>query len=193
MEISIDERMTKKAKTLLEDDPINIATIKKEREKAYNTIRKNRIRNEIFYKKKNYFQEEIRNSQFNNNQIIIPKLNINPKLKNDTYINELIKSDNYDTIFEFIKEIYNNQNFNIDILKYGLFCLNEKLLNLEKNILEDFIKKYNFKEIIYLLLMYSKNEINKIDFDDVILKLTYQIIVNYCYCSYEGQGWQRLQ
>ena len=118
MEISIDERMAKKAKTLLEDDPINISTIKKEREKAYNTIRKNRIRNEIFYKKKNYFQEEIRNSQFNNNQIIIPKLNINPKLKSDTYINELIKSDNYDKIFEFIKEIYNNQTFNIDILKY---------------------------------------------------------------------------
>ena len=185
MEISIDERMAKKAKTLLEDDPINISTIKKEREKAYNTIRKNRIRNEIFYKKKNYFQEEIRNSQFNNNQIIIPKLNINPKLKSDTYINELIKFDSYDKIFEFIKEIYNNQTFNMDILKYGLFCLNEKLLNLEKNISEDFIKKYNFKEMIYLLLMYSKNEINKIDFDDVMLKLTYQIIVNYCYCSYD--------
>jgi hypothetical protein len=108
-------------------------------------------------------------------------------LKDEKYINELLSSNKFNTIFEYIKEIYNtNNNFNIDKIKYGLYLLNEKLLNSnDENIIQDIIFLYNnnFKEIIFLLLNYSKNENCKIDFDPIILKLTYQILANYSfYC-----------
>ena len=61
------------------------------------------------------------------------------------------------------------------MVKYGLFCLNEKLLNNENKgenmIVDNFESNYNFKEIIYLLLVYSKGERKKIDYVPNILKL----------------------
>ena len=147
-------------------------------------MRKTRIRNEIF-NVKNISPEKSGNNIANNNDIIIENLNIDPQLKNEKYINEIISSNNFDEIFKYIKEIYNNKSFNIDLIKYGLFLLNEKLLNLENNNLIvnecNFINNYNFKEIIKLLFEYSKNENKKIDYDPIILNLTYQILANLCY------------
>ena len=186
MEITIDERKLKKYTTILDENKITSSDILKEREKSFKYNRKNRIRNELFHKKKNTFEEPKTNNSKINNDIIIQNLNIEPNLKNEKYINEIISSDNLDTIFNYIKEIYNYKNFNIDIVKYGLFLLNEKLLNIENKSntifeLNDFINKYNFKEIIYLLLNFAKNENNKIEYDSIILNLTYQIMANYCY------------
>ena len=189
MESIIDDRISKKYNSFINEDTIKSSYRLKEREKAINTIRKNKIKNELFPKKKNNIEIRINDSE-NDNDISIKNLNIEENLKNEKYINELISLNKYDIIFGYINEIFNNQNnFNIDFVKYGLYCLNEILLNLENNNknskhllhLNDFINKYNFKDIIYLLLTYSKNENNKIDYEPVILKLIYQIIANYSY------------
>lgn len=185
MENTIEERLEQKGKRIYDEyNKHNTFDIIKEREKIYNNMRKTRIRNEIF-NVKNISPEKSGNNIANNNDIIIENLNIDPQLKNEKYINEIISSNNFDEIFKYIKEIYNNKSFNIDLIKYGLFLLNEKLLNLENNNLIvnecNFINNYNFKEIIMLLFEYSKNENKKIDYDPIILNLTYQILANLCY------------
>ena len=185
MENTIEERLEQKGKRIYDEyNKHNTFDIIKEREKIYNNMRKTRIRNEIF-NVKNISPEKSGNNIANNNDIIIENLNIDPQLKNEKYINEIISSNNFDEIFKYIKEIYNNKSFNIDLIKYGLFLLNEKLLNLENNNLIvnecNFINNYNFKEIIKLLFEYSKNENKKIDYDPIILNLTYQILANLCY------------
>ena len=38
--------------------------------------------------------------------------------------------NSFKNIFNYINEIYKDNNFQIDVLKYGLFLLNEKLLKL---------------------------------------------------------------
>ena len=185
MENKIEGKIQNKIK-LNKDDMINYSDIVKEREINFYNIRKSRIRNELFNKKKNYFNH-YKNNNINNNEIDIQCLNINSELKDEKYINEILSSNKFNTIFEYIKEIYNtNNNFNIDIIKYGLFLLNEKLLDSnDENIIQDinFLYNNNFKEIIFLLLNYSKNENSKIDFEPIILKLIYQILANYSfYC-----------
>ena len=162
MESTIDDRISKKYNSFINEDTIKSSYRLKEREKAINTIRKNKIKNELFPKKKNNIEIRMNDSE-NDNDISIKNLNIEENLKNEKYINELISLNKYDIIFGYINEIFNNQNnFNIDFVKYGLYCLNEILLNLENNNknskhllhLNDFIDKYNFKDIIYLLLTY---------------------------------------
>ena len=185
MENKIEGKIQNKIK-LDKDDMINYSDIVKEREINFYNIRKSRIQNELFNKKKNYFNH-YKNNNIKNNGIDIQCLNINSELKDEKYINEILSSNKFNTIFEYIKEIFNtNNNFNIDIIKYGLFLLNEKLLDSnDVNIIQDinFLYNNNFKEIIFLLLNYSKNENSKIDFEPIILKLTYQILANYCfYC-----------
>ena len=191
MELTIDEKFSSKFKSLINDDTINSSYLLKEREKAINNIRKNKIKNEIFSKKKDNKETKL-NDLENDDDISIQKLNIAENLKNEKYINELISFNKYDIIFGLINEIINNKdNLNIDIVKYGLYCLNEILLNLVDNnknnsalLLNDFFGKYNFKDIIYSLLIYSKDENNKLDYEPVILRLIYQILANYSYlCS----------
>ena len=188
MENTIEERLEQKGKKIYDEyNKHNTFTfdVIKEREKIYNSTRKTRIRKEIFNVKNNFPEKSGNNIANNNNDIIIENLNIDSQLKNEKYINELISSNKFDEIFKYIKEIYNNKSFNIDLVKYGLFMLNEKLLNLENNNLImnecNFINNYNFKEIIMLLFEYSKNENKKLDYDPIILNLTYQILANFCY------------
>ena len=192
MENIFEERFSKKVKKLLSDGPTNSSDIKTEKEIINSTIRKNKIRNQIFNKKKNTFNENIINNSNSHSDINIQSLNITPQLKDPKFIKDLINCKNFDKIFEFIKEIYNEKNFNIDLVKYGLFCLNEKLLNNENKgenmIVDNFESNYNFKEIIYLLLVYSKGERKKIDYVPIILKLTYQILANYCYYCIDGKN-----
>ena len=137
MENKIEGKIQSKIK-LDNDDMISFSDIIKEREMNFYNIRKNRIRNELFNKKKNYFNY-YNNNNINNNSIDIQCLNINSQLKDEKYINDLLNSNKFNVIFEYIKEIYNtNNNFNIDIIKYGLFLLNEKLIDSKnENILQD--------------------------------------------------------
>ena len=185
MESKIEGKIQSKIK-LDNDNSISYSDIVKEREINFYNIRKNRIRNELFNKKKNYFNH-YKNNNINYNDFDIQCLNINSQLKDEKYINDLLSSNKFNVIFEYIKEIYNtNNNFNIDIFKYGLYLLNEKLIDSKnENIIQNinFLYNNNFNEIIFLLLNYSKNENCKIDFEPIILKLTYQILANYCfYC-----------
>lgn len=185
MESKIEGKIQSKIKSD-NDDSISYSDIVKEREINFYNIRKNRIRNELFNKKKNYFNH-YKNNNINYNDFDIQCLNINSQLKDEKYINDLLSSNKFNVIFEYIKEIYNtNNNFNIDIIKYGLYLLNEKLIDSKnENIIQNinFLYNNNFNEIIFLLLNYSKNENCKIDFEPIILKLTYQILANYCfYC-----------
>ena len=72
----------------------------------------------------------------------------------------------------------NISNLNIDYIKYGLYLLNEKIkLNLVKDI--NMLRKYNFNEIFYSLLIYAKNESTKINFDSIIIKMIYDLIIKY--------------
>ena len=185
MENKIEGKIQSRIK-LDKDDMINYSDIVKEREINFYNIRKNKVKNELFNKKKNYFTQ-YKNNTVNNSDFDIQSLNINSQLKDGKYINELLNSNKCNVIFEYVKEIYNtNNNFNIDIIKYGLFLLNQKLLDSnDENIVQEinFLYNNNFKEIIFLLLNYSKNEFCKIDFEPIILKLAYQILANYCfYC-----------
>ena len=50
-------------------------------------------------------------------------------------------------------------------------------LGLIKDINE--LNKYNFKEIFFSVLNYSKNESTKLNFDSIILELIYDLIINY--------------
>ena len=185
MENALEERYSKKAQELFSDETFNSSEIIKEKEKFNSNIRKKKIRKEVFNKKNIYFKENKINNSDLNNDINIQNLNISPYLKEEKFIKDLIKDKNFDKIFEYIKEIYNNKNFNIDLVKFGLYCLNEKLLNIgneeKNNINDNFGNIYNFREIIYLLLIYSKEKRKKIDYEPIILKLTYKILVNYCY------------
>ena len=157
MENTFEERFSKKVKKLLSDGPTSSSDIKTEKEIINLTIRKNKIRNQIFNKKKNTFKENIINNSNSISDINIQSLNITPQLKDPKFIKDLINCKNFDKIFEYIKEIYNEKNFNIDLVKYGLFCLNEKLLNNENKgenmIVDNFESNYNFKEIIYIFIV----------------------------------------
>ena len=121
MESIIEEKTSLKFKSLINDDTINSSYLLKEREKAINNIRKNKIKNEIFPKKKNDKDTKLKDLE-NDEDISIQKLNIEENLKNEKYINELISFNKYDIIFGLMNEIINNKdNFNIDIVKYGLY------------------------------------------------------------------------
>ena len=156
MESKIEGKIQSKIK-LDNDDSISYSDIVKEREINFYNIRKNRIRNELFNKKKNYFNH-YKNNNINYNDFDIQCLNINSQLKDEKYINDLLSSNKFNVIFEYIKEIYNtNNNFNIDIFKYGLYLLNEKLIDSKnENIIQNinFLYNNNFNEIIFLLLLF---------------------------------------
>ena len=145
MESIIEGRMAKKAKSMFNNYSLTSSDINKEREKILNAARKTRIRKELYNMKNNnnYNYEETAKNTLNNNSddLFIQNLNIDSHLKNEKYINELLCSNTFDKIFEYIKEIYNNNNFKIDLIKYGLFLLNEKILNLENETKNALIKK----------------------------------------------------
>ena len=65
-----------------------------------------------------------------NNVIDISSFMINDELKTKEVVEKIIAENSFKNIFNYINEIYKDNNFQIDVLKYGLFLLNEKLLKL---------------------------------------------------------------
>ena len=205
MEKELD-KVTKKRLNILND---NLAdSLKDEREKNRISLRKKKIQNYIM--KKRYIENlsnidynlnnknsNTRNNKINDEFMIdISSFSIKEELKKKSTIDGILLENNLDTIFNYINEIYKENNFNIDNLKYGLFLLNEKLLrysrerklnDIENIKLIDDLVKLNIKDIIIKLLAFSTNEINSKSNENLILNLAYQILVNYSYFSNESQ------
>ena len=177
MEIALEQKLSARKNEYFSDDMnINSSDITKERINNFNKMRKNKINNQLFNKGKNISPKDNKITAESNaeREFNIVNLNIDPELKNETYINAIINEDNLEQIIGFIT----NMNLNIDYIKYGLYLLNEKInLGLIKDINE--LNKYNFKEIFFSVLNYSKNESTKLNFDSIILELIYDLIINY--------------
>ena len=175
MEIILDEKLSKRKKGFFPADMnINSSEITKERLDNYNKIRKDKVNKALFNKKVNNKEENTNNNLAENldvNDLIISDLNIKNELKNENYINYLLNDDNIDNIMEFI-----NINANIDYIEYGLYLLNKKI-NLKGDI--NFLNKFNLEELFFSLLNYTKNQSTKLNFNPIILKLIYNLFINY--------------
>ena len=192
----------------------SLNTNKEEKELNKINLRKKKIQN-IMMKKRYYDDyshisfnnENINNNKKRENIIDISSFSINDELKKKETVSKIISENSFKTIFCYINEIYKDNNFQIDILKYGLFLLNEKLLKLINELDENFIKEEDntnninndnnkiinelisnhIQDIIIKLLTFSYNEIKNNDNETIILTLAYQILVNYTYLSNEEQ------
>ena len=202
----IDKKIQKRFDKLNEDI---VDTIKEEKEKNRISLRKKKIQNLIMTKRylDNYSNIDYNINHKNNNSksnankeymFDISTLLINEELKKKDTIEGILLEKNFHTIFNYINEIYKKNNFQIDILKYGLFLLNEKLLrynNNEDNInkkdnnsqLINVLIKFNIEDILIKLLTFSMNEIKNEDKDHLILNVAYQILVNYSFLANEYQ------
>ena len=202
----IDKKIQKRFDKLNEDI---VDTIKEEKEKNRISLRKKKIQNLIMTKRyldnysniDNNINHKNNNSKSNANKeymFDISTLLINEELKKKDTIEGILLEKNFHTIFNYINEIYKKNNFQIDILKYGLFLLNEKLLrynNNEDNInkkdnnsqLINVLIKFNIEDILIKLLTFSMNEIKNEDKDHLILNVAYQILVNYSFLANEYQ------
>ena len=204
----IDKKIQKRFDKLNEDI---VDTIKEEKEKNRISLRKKKIQNLIMRKRyienlsniDNNINHKNHNSNSKNNanneyMFDISSLLIKEELKKKDTIEGIILEKHFNTIFGYINEIYKKNNFQIDILKYGLFLLNEKLLRYNRNEdnlnnskenskLIDILIKLNIEDILMKLLTFSMNEIKNEDKDHLILNLAYQILVNYSYLANESQ------
>ena len=206
----IDKRFEHRYNTY-NSNSINIH--KQEKELTKINLRKKKIQNLMmrkrYYDDYSHIYAKDGNNKTNKtrkNTIDISSFLINDELKTKETVVKIISENTFKTIFSYINEIYNNNNFQIDFLKYGLFLLNEKLLKLINENDEIFIKEEddtnielfknkiinelmenNIKDIIIKLLSFSYNEIKSKDNETIILTLAYQILVNFTYLSSEGQ------
>ena len=203
----IDKRMQNRY-NIFNSNSINLN--KEEKEMNRVNLRKKKIQSLMMRKR---YYDDYSHISFNNdntktnkkrkNIIDISSFLINDELKTKEVVQKIISENSFKTIFNYINEIYKDNNFQIDILKYGLFLLNEKLLKLidEKDedenkgdedtdkieidnnkIINELIEN-NIKDVIIKLLSFSYNEIKIKDNETIILSLAYQILVNYTYLS----------
>ena len=207
----IDKRM-KDRFNLFNENSINYN--KQEKEINRVNLRKKKVQN-IMMRKRYYDNYSFIYSNNNNinsskrriNIIDISSFLINDDLKRKETVQKIISENSFKTIFDYINEIYKEDKFQIDILKYGLFLLNEKLLKLIDERDKDEIKSEeddskieyfnnkiinelidnNIKDIINKLLTFSYSEIKSKDNETIILTLAYQILVNFTYLSNEVQ------
>ena len=174
MEIDrLEEISKRKKKYFFNNMNINSSEITKEKVNEYSKSRKNKINQELF---NNQGKLET-NSNFNNiskenyYELNIQNLNIESELKNENYIKAILNENSLDKILEYI-----NIRINNDYIKYGIYLLIEKL-NSIKDI--NILNKYDFKELFFSLLDYSKNESTKLNFDPIIIKFIYDLIIDY--------------
>ena len=174
MEINREEEISqRKKKYFFNDININSSEITKERVNEYNKSRKNKINQELFNSQSNIKIKSNFNkvSQENYYELNIQNLNIEPELKNENNIKAILTEDNLDKILEYITKYENN-----DYIKYGIYLLKEKF-NSIKDI--SILDKYDFQELFFSLLNYSKNESTKLNFEPIMVKFIYDLIINY--------------
>ena len=174
MEINREEEISqRKKKYFFNDININSSEITKERVNEYNKSRKSKINQELFNSQSNIKIKSNFNkvSQENYYELNVPNLSIEPELKNENNIRTILIEDNLDKILEYIT-IYENN----DYIKYGIYLLKEKF-NSIKDI--SILDKYDFQELFFSLLNYSKNESTKLNFEPIMVKFIYDLIINY--------------
>ena len=174
MEINREEEISqRKKKYFFNDININSSEITKERVNEYNKSRKSKINQELFNSQSNIKIKSNFNkvSQENYYELNVPNLSIEPELKNENNIRTILTEDNLDKILEYITKYENNY-----YIKYGIYLLKEKF-NSIKDI--SILDKYDFKEIFFSLLNYSKNESTKLNFEPIMVKFIYDLIINY--------------
>ena len=174
MEINREEEISeRKKKYFFNDININSSEITKERVNEYNKSRKSKINQELFNSQSNIKIKSNFNkvSQENYYELNVPNLSIEPELKNENNIRTILNEDNLDKILEYIT-IYENN----DYIKYGIYSLKEKF-NSIKDI--SILDKYDFQELFFSLLNYSKNESTKLNFEPIMVKFIYDLIINY--------------
>ena len=178
MEINREEEISERKKKYFFDNlNINSSEITKERVNEYNKSRKNKIHQELFNNKSNIKINSNFNdiSQDNYYELNIQNLNIEQELKNENNIRAILNEGNLDKILEYIT-IYDNSIINNDYIKYGIYLLKEKVNSIKDiNILD----KYDFKELFFSLLNYSKNESTKLNFEPIMIKFIYDLIGSY--------------
>ena len=113
MEINLKEKISKKKKNyLLDDNNIKSADIIKERIDYHDKARKNKINKKIFNKESNSKDENKNNSSYENNyDLNISNLNIDPELKTEVNLKNILYDNNIDRIIECI-----NMRNNIDYI-----------------------------------------------------------------------------
>ena len=174
MEINREEEISqRKKKYFFNDININSSEITKERVNEYNKSRKSKINQELFNSQSNIKIKSNFNkvSQENYYELNVPNLSIEPELKNENNIRTILTEDNLDKILEYITKYENNY-----YIKYGIYLLKEKF-NSIKDI--SILDKYDFKKIFFSLLNYSKNESTKLNFEPIMVKFIYDLIINY--------------
>ena len=174
MEINREEEISqRKKKYFFNDININSSEITKERVNEYNKSRKSKINQELFNSQSNIKIKSNFNkvSQENYYELNVPNLSIEPELKNENNIRTILTEDNLDKILEYITKYENNY-----YIKYGIYLLKEKF-NSIKDI--SILDKYDFKEIFFSLLNYSKNESTKLNFEPIMVKFIYDLISDY--------------
>ena len=174
MEINREEEISqRKKKYFFNDININSSEITKERNNEYNKSRKNKINQELFNSQSNIKIKSNFNkvSQENYYELNVPNLSIEPELKNENNIRTILTEDNLDKILEYITKYENNY-----YIKYGIYLLKEKF-NSIKDI--SILDKYDFQELFFSLLNYSKNESTKLNFEPIMVKFIYDLIINY--------------
>ena len=201
---SIEQKIQKKF-NMTTEDIINQAREEKQQNRI--NLRKKKIQNIMMRKRyyDNYSNIGLNDNKVNNNKtnkeivytIDITQFLIKDELKKKETIDAILSEKDFNTIFSYINEIYKETNFQIDILKYGLFLLNQKLLKCaeeegskddttNEKMIED-LKNLNIEDIINKLLNFSMNEINNKDNEDLILNLAYQILVQISFFGKESQ------
>ena len=174
MEINREEEISqRKKKYFFNDININSSEITKERVNEYNKSRKSKINQELFNSQSNIKIKSNFNkvSQENYYELNVPNLSIEPELKNENNIRTILTEDNLDKILEYITKYENNY-----YIKYGIYLLKEKF-NSIKDI--SILDKYDFQELFFSLLNYSKNESTKLNFEPIMVKFIYDLIINY--------------
>ena len=174
MEINREEEISqRKKKYFFNDININSSEITKERVNEYNKSRKSKINQELFNSQSNIKIKSNFNkvSQENYYELNVPNLSIEPELKNENNIRTILTEDNLDKILEYITKYENNY-----YIKYGIYLLKEKF-NSIKDI--SILDKYDFQELFFSLLNYSKNESTKLNFEPIMVEFIYDLIINY--------------
>jgi hypothetical protein len=182
----IQERNSK----FLSNPPINL-TLKNDTNKL--TLRKKTVDKIILEKRMNFYilHEENKLKLSNSNQkntINLFSLNISNELKYPQTITKLINNNDSSEIFKYLYEIYNNENYNENNLKYGLYLLNQKLINNEnRNIDIENILNNNFIDIINKLLLYFKSDKNNYEKDKTLIYTILLILINFTFYANEHQ------
>ena len=157
-------------------------------------MHKETVKNYIRFKRFVVPTKELRKNAENNSEILfydlnIDNLNIPPEYKNSQKQLEMTHLKTNEPIFDFINEIFNNNNFNEDRLKFGVYLLNLKLMCESEDFIDvsDILER-NFSEIIVKIFSFCKTILSsQLPKNYFFLKSIYCILINFTYYAKQNQ------